>query len=144
MAIGSLFQIVDTSTASADFSRAELMTLLNGSVARNTQAGITGLLLYKDGCFMQALEGDEASLVRLFSKISRDPRHHHVIPLIHEQITQRNFPSSAMAFRDLDTQELRKQPGYSEFLNTPLNGDLLAKDLTKCMRLLLLFKQTMS
>lgn len=136
-----LFQIVYTSTASEDFDRAKLMDMLKGSVHRNTQAGITGLLLYKDGCFMQALEGEEEKVIALFSKISRDPRHHHVIPLLHERIERRYFPNSAMAFRDLKSEELRNLPGYSEFMNTPLNGDLLANDIPKCKRLLLIFKQ---
>jgi hypothetical protein len=139
--MGSLFQIVYTSTAADSFSRASLMELLKSSVQRNTRAGITGLLLYQDGTFMQVLEGEESAVIALFARISRDPRHHHVIPLIHEPIEQRNFSDSAMAFRDLDAPELRNLPGYSEFLNTPLNGDLLANDISKCQRLLLLFKQ---
>lgn len=117
------------------------MELLNGSVQRNTQAGITGLLLYQSGAFMQALEGELAAVTRLFGKISHDPRHHHVIRLIHGPIPERHFPNSAMAFRDLNSAELRILPGYSEFLNTPLNGELYAKDVSKCQRLLLLFKQ---
>jgi hypothetical protein len=137
----ALFQIVYVSTASEPFGRAELVKLLRQSVSRNLQAGITGMLLYKDGCFMQALEGEEESVKRLFSRISRDPRHHHVIPLIHEPIEQRHFPNSSMAFRDLDAAELQNVPGYSEFMNTPLDGELLARDVPKAKRLLLLFKQ---
>ena len=139
--MGGLFQIVYTSTAADSFSREELMELLKGSVKRNAQAAITGLLLYQDGTFMQALEGEEEAVIRLFAKISRDPRHHHVIPLMHEPIENRHFPNSAMAFRDLDAPELRNMPGYSEFLNTPLSGDLLVNDIPKCQRLLLLFKK---
>jgi hypothetical protein len=139
--MASLFQIVYTSTATKSFDRAELMELLKGSVQRNTRAGITGLLLYKDGTFMQALEGETAVVIALFSKISHDSRHHHVIPLIHEPIEHRHFSSSAMAFRDLNTPELKNLPGYSEFLNAPLNGELLVKDIPACRRLLLLFKQ---
>jgi hypothetical protein len=139
--MGSLFQVVYTSTAAESFSRTELMDLLKGSVRRNTKAGITGLLLYQDGTFMQALEGEEAAVTALFSKINQDPRHRHIIPLLRGPIEERQFPNSAMAFRDLDTEELRNLPGYSEFLNTPLNGDLFQKDLPKCRRLLLLFKQ---
>ena len=137
----ALFQIVYVSTASADFTRPQLVQLLKESVARNTRAQITGLLLYKDGCFMQALEGEEAAVISLFSRISRDPRHHHVIPLLHEPIQQRFFPNSAMAFHDLERGDLKSHAGYSEFLNTPLNGELLAADVPKCKRLLLLFKQ---
>ena len=137
----SLYRIVYTSTATEPLGRTELMELLKGSVQRNTRAGITGLLLYNDGTFMQTLEGEEEVVIKLFAKISRNPRHHRVIPLIHEPIERRNFSNSAMAFRDLDAPELRNLPGYSEFLNTPLNGDLLAPDIPKCQRLLLLFKE---
>lgn len=137
----SLYQIVYTSVATAPFGRTELMDLLKGSVRRNTRAGITGLLLYQSGAFIQALEGEKAALTDLFEKISHDPRHHHLIRLIQGPIAERNFPDSAMAFRDLDSPELRHLPGYSEFLNTPLNGELLAKDIPACKRLLLLFKK---
>ena len=139
--MGSLYQIVYLSTATEPFSKGQLMELLEGSVRRNTRAGITGLLLYQSGAFMQALEGEKTVLVELFERISHDPRHHRIIRLIQGPINERNFPNSAMAFRDLDSPELRKLSGYSEFLNTPLNGELLAKDIPACKRLLLVFKK---
>lgn len=137
----SLYQIVYASTAAMEFGKAELVELLKGSVRRNTRAGITGLLLYQSGTFMQALEGEKEKLMALFEKISHDPRHHRIIRLIQGPIKERNFPGSAMAFRDLGSPELRELPGYSEFLNTPLNGDLLARDIPSCKRLLLVFKK---
>ena len=93
---------------------------------------------------MQVLEGEERVVKAVFAKISRDPRHHHVITLIQEPIENRFFPNSSMAFRDLDTAGRQNLTGFSEFLNTPLNGDLLAKDLPKCQRLLLYFKKNIS
>jgi Sensors of blue-light using FAD len=74
------------------------MELLKGSVQRNTQAGITRLLLYRDGTFMQALEGDKATVTALFAKISRDPRHHQIIRLIGEPIGHRFFPTRRWPF----------------------------------------------
>ena len=139
--MASLFQIVYTSTASRPFGRADLVKLLRGSVQRNTQAGITGMLLYLDGTFMQVLEGEEKTVIGLYSRIRRDPRHHHVIPLIHERIKQRDFPDSAMSFRDLETTELRKLAGYSQFLNIPRNEELPVSDIPKSRKLLLLFKE---
>ena len=139
--MGALFQIVYASVAKDSLGQKELVDLLKGSVARNAKAGVTGLLLYKDGRFMQVLEGRESVVVPLFSKISRDPRHHHVVPLMHGRIQERHFPNSAMAFRNLDSAEVRDLPGYSDFLNTPLNGDLLKENLAECERLLLLFKE---
>ncbi|HEU6447499.1 MAG TPA: BLUF domain-containing protein [Verrucomicrobiae bacterium] len=136
-----LFQIVYTSTASVPLSREELRELLKGSHERNARAGITGLLLYKDGNFMQALEGGEIAVKNLFTKICDDRRHHGILTLIEGPIEHRQFPDSSMAFRDLNHEASRDIAGYSEFLNTPLNGDLLRKDLSRCERLLLLFKK---
>jgi hypothetical protein len=138
--MASLYQVVYASTAVESFDRPALIDMLKHSVQRNKRAGVTGLLLFKDGCFMQALEGEEEVVKALYAKISRDPRHHNVISLLQEPVEKRYFPDSAMAFRDLNTAELQRLPGYSEFLNTPLNGDLLAKDIPKCQRLLLYFK----
>jgi len=139
--MGRLFQIVYVSTATAPFNPDELRELLRGSHERNARAGITGLLLYNDGQFMQVLEGEESAVMILFAKINRDPRHHHVISLLHEPILDRQFPESLMSFRDLNHEACRKLPGYSEFLNTPLDADSFARDIPKCQRLLLLFKK---
>ena len=139
--MAKLFQIVYTSTASAPLSHDDLRDLLKGSHERNKRAGITGLLLYKDHQFMQVIEGEEAATIALYSKINRDPRHHHVITLLHEHIQERQFPESLMAYRDLNHASSKEIPGYSEFLNTPLNGELFKNDIPKCQRLLLLFKK---
>jgi len=122
-------------------SKTDLIDLLKGSVQRNSRAGVTGLLLYKAGCLMQALEGEKDTVGALFSKISQDPRHHNVIRLIHEPIERRNFPNSAMAFRDLDSPEIHKLPGYSEFLNTTFDAKLNTLDTPKSQLLLELFKK---
>lgn len=139
--MGSLFQLVYVSTATTLMSREELRELLKGSHERNARAGITGLLLYKDGQFMQVLEGEESTVRTLFGKISKDSRHHGIITLLQEPVEKRQFPDSLMAFRDLNHESSRRIPGYSEYLNTPLNGESFARDLPKCRRLLLLFKK---
>jgi len=139
--MSSLFQLVYASTATHPFTMEELRELLKDSHHRNAKVGITGLLLYKDGNFMQVLEGDEVAVRRLFQKISVDPRHRGVITMLQGNIKERQFPNSSMAFRDLNSPESKAISGYSEFLNTPLDGELLSRDLPKCQRLLLLFKK---
>jgi len=139
--MGRLFQIVYVSTAVTPFGPDDLRELLRGSHERNARAGITGLLLYKDGQFMQVLEGEETAVMGLFSRINHDSRHHHVIALLHEPIMERQFPDSLMSFRDLNHEANRGLPGYSEFLNTALDATSFAHDIPKCQRLLLLFKK---
>ena len=136
-----LFQLVYMSSATEAFTKDQLRELLKGSHRRNARAGITGLLLYKDGNFMQVLEGEEAAVRQLFEKIKQDARHHDIITLLQHSIPERQFPDASMAFRDLNSAESKAIPGYSEFLNTPLDGELMAKDLPRCQRLLLLFKK---
>ncbi|HSM42684.1 MAG TPA: BLUF domain-containing protein, partial [Afifellaceae bacterium] len=41
----------------------ELTEILETSRARNAAAGITGMLLYKDGSFMQLLEGAKTNVL---------------------------------------------------------------------------------
>jgi hypothetical protein len=58
-----VYYLVYVSAAVTWFSEAELRALLTGARFRNENADITGMLLYKDGNFMQALEGSEAAVL---------------------------------------------------------------------------------
>lgn len=64
--------------------------------------GVTGILLYNSGNFMQLIEGDDEKVEGLYEKIRQDTRHTGVTPLIRESITQRNFDSWLMGYRNLD------------------------------------------
>jgi len=55
-----------------------LQDLLTRARERNKLRGITGMLLYQSGYFLQALEGDDDLVHGLFKKIQADPRHHTV------------------------------------------------------------------
>jgi hypothetical protein len=59
--MNQLFRIAYISAASKSFDPAELREMRKESNARNKEAGITGMLLYKDGQFMQVFEGHGGS-----------------------------------------------------------------------------------
>lgn len=115
-----MYSLVYVSSAVNVFTPQELMELLNISRENNTKAGLTGILLYKDGNFMQALEGEKDSVMALYTKISGDPRHKGIITIYDEEITERNFPNWSMAFRDLSSPEVRSMKGFNEFMNLSL------------------------
>jgi hypothetical protein len=138
-----MISVVYVSSAARPFSNSELVELLNKSRVRNEAIGITGILLYKDGNFMHAIEGEEQPVNALLARIERDPRHRGMLILLKEQIEQRRFPDSSMAFRNLESSEALALPGYSEFLNSPLTGEEFAKHPSRCQRLLLVFKRDM-
>ena len=101
------------------------------------------MLLYKDGNFMQALEGEEGAVRALYERIRVDPRHGGVITLLEDHSEERQFPDWFMGFRDLKAPEERDAPAYSEFLNTPLTGQEFSDEPTRAQKLLLTFKRTM-
>jgi len=138
-----MFVLVYVSSAVKPFSQPALVKLLEKSHANNAKRGITGLLLYKDGNFMQVLEGEEDVVRTLYRKIARDPRHRGVITLSQGPLAARQFPDSSMAFRDLNAADVLSTPGYSEFLNTSLTGKEFSSDPTLCQKLLLTFKKSM-
>ncbi|WP_157271024.1 BLUF domain-containing protein [Azohydromonas aeria] len=101
----SLHRLVYISMASGlGPTPAELRALLAQSVRHNPAAGITGMLLYAHGGYMQLLEGEGAAVEGLFARIRRDPRHSRVTTLLHGPTEARSFPQWAMAFRRLDEE----------------------------------------
>ena len=80
----------------------DMETILAASRRNNPPVGITGILCYGDGIYLQAIEGGRAQVNRLFSRISEDPRHEHVELLHYEEITERRFGGWTMGQVNLD------------------------------------------
>jgi hypothetical protein len=136
-----IFVHVYVSSAVTPFSNEEVQKLLIECRNNNAKLGITGLLLVKDGNFMQILEGPENAVRELVSKIHKDPRHVGVITLLEELVDRSQFPDWTMGFRDLTSPRSELPSGYNEFLNIPINSEVFAKDPTKLQRLMLIFKK---
>jgi hypothetical protein len=138
-----MYSLVYVSSAVKKFSQEALHKLLALSAETNVLLGITGMLLYKDGNFMQVLEGDEKAVQMLYSKIRSDVRHSGVMTLVQGPQNERHFPDWSMGFRDLHSAEALATPGYSEFLNTPLTDEEFSNTPTRCHKLLMTFKKNM-
>lgn len=113
--------LVYSSSATHEFSPEELERLLVRTRARNQANHVSGILLYREGCFFQVLEGPTAAVEQTFARIQRDPRHQSVLRLLDQQLTERSFPEWSMAFRKLPKELVDPVPGFSEFLRT--SGD---------------------
>lgn len=66
----------------------------------NADHGVTGVLVYGGGVFMQALEGGRQIISDLYGVIQRDPRHKDVVLLHYEEITERRFGGWTMGLVD--------------------------------------------
>ena len=62
----------------------------------NPTCGITGILCYGGGIFLQAIEGGRMAVNELYGHIQRDPRHTEVALLLYEEITERRFSGWTM------------------------------------------------
>lgn len=106
-----LSQLVYISHATPPPSAETLSAISEQSKTNNWQVGVTGLLLYSRGDYLQLLEGPLLEVAELYSRISRDPRHERVLPLLLQPATRRYFPEWKMGVLNLDegSEEDRKQ-----------------------------------
>ena len=65
--------------------------ILTQSRQYNPTCGITGILCYGGGIFLQAIEGGRMPVSELYGHIQRDPRHKDVAQLHYEEISERRF-----------------------------------------------------
>jgi hypothetical protein len=138
-----MFSLTYASSAIEPFTHEQLRTLLQVSRANNDKVGVTGMLLYKGGNFLQVLEGEREAVLAVKARIDRDARHRGILLLLTSEHSGREFGNWSMAFRDLDGSESHNLPGYDEFLNTPLNDERFQRDPAASQKLLTIFKRTM-
>ena len=79
-----------------DAATAEIDSILAQSRQGNPGLGITGILCYGGGIFLQAIEGGRNAVSELYGHIQRDPRHKDVILLHYEEISERRFSGWTM------------------------------------------------
>ena len=112
----------------------------------NPAVGITGILCYGSGHFLQALEGDRSVVNALYHRIALDPRHDACELLSVEDITTRDFAEWSMRIVNWDDAgsagqraALLKNSGSSEFDPRQMSGaqaTTFLRDLANMQRML--------
>jgi hypothetical protein len=75
----------------------ELPRILATAQEHNKRKGITGLLVYGGGMFLQWLEGPPDRVEALMDRLSRDPRHETIVRLqVLDGLKERLYPTWAM------------------------------------------------
>ena len=97
-----------------DVSPAALDSILSTGRAHNTSSGITGILCYGGGMFLQALDGGRMAVNTLYGHILRDPRHKDVVLLHYEEILERRFGGWTMGQVNLNKLNASTVLKYSE------------------------------
>jgi hypothetical protein len=79
--------------------------LVTASARRNARHGITGVLLFGGGHFLQVLEGPPEAVEALVGRIAADPRHIDFEVLLRRPVSDRQFQHWGMVLAGLDGAE---------------------------------------
>jgi len=94
--------IVYFSTATAPMPKAALEALRQECADNDSHVGITGMLLYHHGNFLQVIEGSAAVIRDMFARIIAAPRHTGIRTISDRMISCREFGGPAVGFKNLD------------------------------------------
>ena len=91
-----LVRLMYASRAVPAVDQEELVAILRKSKANNPALGVTGVLCFSQGIFLQVLEGGRSAVNRLYNRIVADPRHSEVELLSYAEIGERRFAGWSM------------------------------------------------
>lgn len=97
-----LFQIVFSSTANIRVVDRDLLAIQANAALNNSRWGITGVLMYCSGHFIQLLEGDILRLAQTFERICTDPRHRDIVMISFHPVRERLYESWSLGCINLD------------------------------------------
>lgn len=74
----------------------DLSEICAESQAQNAQSGVTGVLMFRDGVFLQVMEGGTVDILALSARIAADRRNDRLRILWHGNVAERRFPRWTM------------------------------------------------
>ncbi len=108
-----LEHLVYVSSAVHPCDASALEAILDSAVRHNQENGVTGMLLYKDGNFLQVLEGLPPAVTETFGRVAADPRHRDVTVIQREPVARREFGDWHMGFRLLADRDAPANPAFA-------------------------------
>jgi len=129
------YQVIYSSAATTPLQQEDLHDLLTQARRSNARSGITGALVYVDGCFLQVLEGQAAAVQALMARIAADLRHETLTVLQAGEIAAPAFPDWQMACVSATAAQVAVWAGLSARTELPETLDALRRDREKTMQL---------
>ena len=109
-----LISLVYISTATAPLDDAALHGILTRARENNARLDVTGMLLYREGQFVQILEGASGAVHDLADEIRADPRHTDMSVILDEPIEAREFSDWSMGFQPMSTPRTALPDGFRD------------------------------
>ena len=127
--MSNLLRLIYVSRATQAMESVALEGLLMEARIRNALVGLTGILCTGRGYFVQALEGPESEVLKMYAKILEDKRHRDVSLLSICLVSNRVFGDWAMG-------HLEGELLGDEIHTRLLRGVVLERDLSEPVKLL--------
>jgi hypothetical protein len=91
-----LVRLMYASRAAPAVDQDQLTAIVRKSKSNNGPLGVTGVLCFSEGIFIQVLEGGRSQVNALYNRIAADTRHTQVELLTYEEIGERRFAGWSM------------------------------------------------
>jgi hypothetical protein len=136
----NLHAVVYVSSSSVDYSQHEMESILNDVRTYNRTHDITGLLIFGGGNMLRMMEGTKETVQAQYHLMQEDNEQDGAIKLLDKPIKHRYFGDYPMAFKALNSQNLKhfddfKEPESKDFFDECLATDdsvmKLVKDFLK-------------
>lgn len=134
-----MYYITYVSSAASLMHREALNSLLEQSKKNNDRLGITGVLLYKEGNFIQLIEGEERTVRDLFEVIKKDARHKTVVKLLDASVGSRIFPEWSMGFCNMHERESRA--AYDDYFSRTMQSSTFSTEADFIRRMFVSFNR---
>ncbi|MCI3280612.1 BLUF domain-containing protein [Synechococcus sp. PCC 6717] len=105
-----LHRLLYLSSATDGLAYSDLRDIMAKSEVNNVRDGITGMLCFGNGMFLQTLEGDRRKVSETYARILKDPRHHSAEIIEFKEIDERTFINWSMRLvqlGDMDSDTIR-------------------------------------
>lgn len=134
-----MVQLLYASAAQHRFTADELAELLQRARARNQANGVSGVLLYHEGSFLQVLEGPEEAVDATYARIELDKRHGRVLVLQRAPIEERSFEGWSMGCvqpAEGKVAAVFAREGLTDFLTTGKIDSLASEERGRLVQVL--------
>jgi len=118
---------------------AQLGAILASAVCHNQADGITGMLLYSGGNFLQVLEGAAEQVQATYDRICLDPRHRNCLVLLEHDVPERQFGRWSMGCRQLSAKDVAKFPAHAPYFQYGFRRPVLQAQPGEALDMLNLF-----
>lgn len=118
-------------TSASNIINPHIAEILSRARSFNKKNGLFGVLYFGDNYYLQCLEGESATVLALYSKLMKDPRHQDLVIISNQAIDSISFSQWNMKHVPLVPQlkQLLLSHGYENFEPHYFNEELTQRVL---------------